>query len=130
MMMAVASSLGLFACALAPAKVPATSHAKDICKNLLVIESSRDIFILRPLGGGLRFQFARADWLAWHARSNRRQRQGYCGADVASAPQPSGREMPRGGEAGERVGELFPIERLDQQTVHSPFQTHLSIFHH
>src|ERR1700704_2689810 len=36
-MVSVASSLGLFACAPAPAKVLATRQAKPICKNLLVI---------------------------------------------------------------------------------------------
>jgi len=31
----------------------------------------------------------------------------------------SGGEMPRGGEARQRVGKLFAIQRLDQKTVHS-----------
>jgi hypothetical protein len=50
-MVSVACSLGPFACALAPAKVPATRHAKDICKNLLVIEVLPE-----------RFYFSAARW--------------------------------------------------------------------
>src|SRR6058998_1788687 len=41
----------------------------------------------------------------------------------------SGRQMPRGGQTGERVGELFAIERLDQKAVHSSFKTGITILH-
>src|ERR1700682_2307472 len=41
----------------------------------------------------------------------------------------SGREMPRGGQTCERVRELFAIERLDQETVHSGFETGIAILH-
>src|SRR2546425_5918916 len=41
----------------------------------------------------------------------------------------SRREMPRGGQPGERVGELFAIERLDQEAVHSSFKTGIAILH-
>src|SRR5712671_4612282 len=37
-MVSVVSNFGAFACAPALAKVLATRHARDICKNLLVIE--------------------------------------------------------------------------------------------
>ena len=42
--------------------------------------------------------------------------------DIARAMSPlaaSGGDMPRGGEARQRVGEFFTVERLDQETVHS-----------
>src|SRR6266446_2805828 len=39
----------------------------------------------------------------------------------------SHREMPRGGQPGERVSEFFPIERLDQKAVHSSFKTGIAI---
>src|SRR5436189_1814704 len=41
----------------------------------------------------------------------------------------SRREMARGGQPGERVGEFFPIERLDQEAVHSSFKTGIAILH-
>ena len=37
--------------------------------------------------------------------------------------------MPRGGEARQRVGELFAIERLDQKAVHAGFETGVAILH-
>ncbi len=37
--------------------------------------------------------------------------------------------MPRGGETGQRLGELFAIERLDQKAVHSRFETGVAILH-
>ena len=34
-----------------------------------------------------------------------------------------------GSQASERVGKLFAIERLDQKTIHSRFETGIAIFH-
>ena len=41
----------------------------------------------------------------------------------------SGGEMPRGGEARQRVGKLFAIERFDQKAVHSGLKTGVTILH-
>src|SRR6266850_2656928 len=43
--------------------------------------------------------------------------------------RPSGGKMPRGGQACERIGQLFTIERLDQKTVHAGFKAGVAIFH-
>jgi hypothetical protein len=54
-MASVVSNFGAFACAPALAKVLATRHAKDICKNLLVIEvlPGRFLLFLGPRVGSL-----------------------------------------------------------------------------
>src|SRR5712664_1418131 len=43
--------------------------------------------------------------------------------------RPSGSEMPRGGQACERICKLFTIERLDQKTVHAGFKAGVAILH-
>src|ERR1019366_4520050 len=127
-MVSVASSFGPFACAAAPAKVLATRHAKDICKNLLVIEVLPGCFYFGPLAGGLGSsslkRTATPDMLGPIAGSVK----DIAGADVASRAG-SGGQMPRGGQASERIGELFAIERLDQKAVHSSLEAGVAILH-
>ena len=48
---------------------------------------------------------------------------------MVGAEPASGGEIPGGGEARERVGELFAIERLDQKAVHAGLETGVPIFH-
>src|ERR1700730_15737208 len=48
---------------------------------------------------------------------------------IPACAGPSGGEMPRGGQACERIGKLFTIERLDQKTVHAGFKAGVAILH-
>src|SRR3981189_3002780 len=57
----------------------------------------------------------------WRARSHAPKRR------MPSGGRSSGREMPRGGQACKRVGELFTIERLDQKAVHAGFKAGVAI---
>src|SRR5260370_7017465 len=52
-----------------------------------------------------------------------------CFDALALIQQALGCEMPRGGEACERVGEFFAIERFYEKTIHAAFKAAVPIFH-
>jgi len=66
-------------------------------------------------------------FVAAHAQANRGEpsRQ----AEVNALAFVSGGHMPRGGKARKRVAEFFPIERLDQKTIHARLEAGVAILH-
>src|ERR1700722_12665545 len=80
-----------------------------------------------PLSRGLACRFTDANEMLRSCSVELPNASRYHRSGVALAG--SGGEMPRGGQARQRIGQFVSIERLDQKAVHADLKAGVTIFH-